>query len=266
MNKTMTQIENIEKERNKLEILINNLKIENEELRHKYNIFQGSFDKILYEIFKSVQTNNKNEVYRCVSNIYKMYINDDFIEKIKKNQLNLNIQEELEFQINSLQNSLFIGGKNSDTINRLNQGFKSQKLRENAILLENFSQMRKKNINISKENSNLKGYNISLQKQLDNFKNDRINLSKLKKSNSSLTIHNNNLIKDLKNNEIKIINQIKDNYTSHRMSNQGFQTLLYDKINTNVNIKSDYKKDTTSQNALSESMERTIGLIEIKKE
>ena len=89
VNVTLTQIDTIEKEKNKLEILINNYKIENENIRKKYNIFQGIFDKLLFEIYKSVQTNNKNEVYRCVSNIYKNYITDDFIDKIKKKQLNL---------------------------------------------------------------------------------------------------------------------------------------------------------------------------------
>ncbi len=262
VNATLNQINSVEKEKNKLEILINNLKIENENLRKKYNIFQSIFDKLLFEIYKSIQTNNKNEVYRCVSNIYKNYITDDFIAKIKKRQLKFNIKEELEYQINNLQNSLFIGGKKSESINKLNQVFKNQKIKENSVLIENFSLVRKKNMNLSKEIINLKGYNNSLKKQISNLKSLQINLPKLKQSNSVGEFQNINFSKDSKtiNDDLEIINQIKDN--SKTIENN--KSLLSEKriAKSRSNSKSNIIR--TSQNPITDNS-RSLSLIQISK-
>ena len=262
VNLSLTQIDSIEKEKNKLEILINNYKIENENIRKKYNIFQGIFDKLLFEIYKSVQTNNKNEVYRCVSNIYKNYITEEFIDKIKKKQLNFTIQEELEYQINYLQNSLFIGGKNNESMNKLHQVFKNQKIKENSVLIENFSQIRKKSMNLSKDIIILKGYNNSLKKQISNLKSLQVNLPKLKKSNSTENIQNINFTKDSKsyNDELEILSQIKDNYITieNNKSILSEKRILKSKENNKKNI------IKTSQNPITDNS-RSLSLIQISK-
>ena len=263
VNLTLTQIDTIEKEKNKLEILINNLKVENDKLIKKYNIFQSIFDKLLFDIYKSVQTNNKNEVYRCVSKIYKNYITEDFIHKIKEKQLKFNIQEELEYQINYLQNSLSIGDKNFESINKLNQVFKKQKIKENSELIENFSQMRKKSMNLSKEIINLKGYNNSLKKQITNLKSSQVHLPKLIKSNSTEQIQNIDLTKDSKEfkDELEIITQIKDNYKTIENS----KSLSNEKRMIQSRTTSKKYMISSSQNPLSVDNSRSLSLIQISK-
>ena len=263
VNLTLTQIDTIEKEKNKLEILINNLKVENDKLIKKYNIFQSIFDKLLFDIYKSVQTNNKNEVYRCVSKIYKNYITEDFIHKIKEKQLKFNIQEELEYQINYLQNSLSIGDKNFESINKLNQVFKKQKIKENSELIENFSQMRKKSMNLSKEIINLKGYNNSLKKQITNLKSSQVHLPKLIKSNSTEQIQNIDLTKDSKEfkDELEIITQIKDNYKTIENN----KSLSNEKRMIQSRTTSKKYMISSSQNPLSVDNSRSLSLIQISK-
>ena len=41
-------------------------------------------DKIIQKIFQNFQTNSKNEVVKCLCEIYKAHVNEDFIKKREK--------------------------------------------------------------------------------------------------------------------------------------------------------------------------------------
>ena len=60
------------------------VKKENERLRTEVNVNHQKLDKIIRKIYQSFQTNSKNEVVKCLCEIYKSYVNDDFVKKREK--------------------------------------------------------------------------------------------------------------------------------------------------------------------------------------
>ena len=145
INNTVVQVKNIEREKQQLKIMIEGLKSENENMRHKANLIQSNFDDVLLKIYESFQSNNKNQIFRCISEIYRIYLTDDFLHKMNKKKLNVDIREELEKQIDALQNSISQEIKNQDKVDQYQNLYKEKKIAENSSLLGNCTRLRMKN-------------------------------------------------------------------------------------------------------------------------
>ena len=206
ISNTVIQVQNNEREKDQLKLMIEGLKEENEKMRQKTNIIQSEFDDVLIKIYESFQTNNKNEIYRCICEIYRKYLTEQFLEKMNRNKLIIDIREELEKQIDALQNNISQENKNQEKIDYLQNRYKEKKIDENSKLLGNCTRLKIKNNDLYKEVNNLKGINRALQKKIFNLKQEKT-LPKLTKNNSALNLHS-----DFGIEENNIINAIKENY------------------------------------------------------
>lgn len=225
INNTVVQVKNVEREKQQLKIMIEGLKSENENMRHKANLIQSNFDDVLLKIYESFQSNNKNQIFRCISEIYRIYLTDDFLHKMNKKKLNVDIREELEKQIDALQNNISQEIKNQDKVDQYQNLYKEKKIEENSSILGNCTRLRMKNNELYKEVKNLKGINRALQKKIFNIKQE-MTLPKLTKNNSALNLHS-----DLGIEENEIINLIKDNYTKNTVENNKNRNSTLDVFN-----------------------------------
>ena len=97
---------NYEKDRKKAKIELELIKKENDKLRHELNINTQKLDKIIHKVFRSFQTHNKNDILKCLCDIYDKHINDHFILERNKKLIDRKIILELVklmFRVNSLR-------------------------------------------------------------------------------------------------------------------------------------------------------------------
>ena len=74
-NKVFSSIKDKNKTLSKNELI----KKDNERLRTEVNINNQKLEEIILKIFQCFQTNSKGEVVKCLCDIYKVYVNDEFI-------------------------------------------------------------------------------------------------------------------------------------------------------------------------------------------
>ena len=67
----INQVFGYEKERTKALTSLEIEKKENDRLHHELNLVTQKFDKIIHKIFQSFQTHNKNDILKCICDIYK---------------------------------------------------------------------------------------------------------------------------------------------------------------------------------------------------
>ena len=207
ISNTVIEVKKMANEKKNLNIKVDGLKGETENLRHKLNLLQANFDEVLLKIYESFQSGNKNEIFRCVCEIYRIYLSDEFLDKMNKKKLIVDIREELEKQIDSLQNSIHQEQKNKMKLDDYNNKYKENKINENSNLLNNCARLKIKNFDLGREVSNLKGMNRALNKKIYNLKQE-LNFPKLHKSNSVSNF-----------NEMEVVNLIKTNYLNMNSAN-----------------------------------------------
>ena len=253
IEKSISKIFDSENEKKKQEIYLKSIKNEINDYIKKYNDIKNILDNILLKLYDSFLTNNKNNVFRAVCEIYKKFITNEFLNEIQKKKLNVNIKDELENQIDLLQNNLNLTNEHSKNVEKLTQYFKEQKMKENSCLIENFNVVNKKNIDFNNEINHLKFYNRQLNDKLkqkknystnninyfnnninkNNFKSSITNLPKLLKNFSAENVNNNNT----KNSSIET-NEIKENLIKN-VSNFNSNKINKIKIKNNSNYNND---------------------------
>ena len=184
-NNVFASVRDKNKALSKLEII----KKDNERLRAEVNINNQKLDNIIQKIFRSFQTNNKNEVVKCLCEIYKSHVNEDFITKREKKLLDKKVILELENQVNTLEEQISVNKSHiKDMINQ-HDIYKEEKIKENSVLLIRFSKDKIKSQSLERNIHSLKSKSKALSNEISRILNE----------NSSL-ISSNNASKELKKN------------------------------------------------------------------
>ena len=262
IEKSITKIFDSEHQKKKQEIYIKSIKNDINDYIKKYNEIKNILDNILIKLYDSFLTNNKNNVYRAVCEIYKKFITNEFLNEVQNKKLNVDIKDELENQIDLLQNNLNITNEHSKNIEKLTQYFKEQKMKENSCLIENFNVVNKKNIDYNNEIKHLKFNNRQLNDKINdlnnkknfstnninnnfnknnhqnNFKSSITNLPKLLKNFSAENINNNIKNSSVETNEINYKkNLLKNvsNFNSNKINKIKLKNNNYSNYNNDVN-------------------------------
>ena len=167
------------------------VKKENERLRTEVNVNHQKLDKIIRKIYQSFQTNSKNEVVKCLCEIYKSYVNDDFVKKREKKLLNKNVIIELENQINVLEDQVSINKSHIKRMINKHDVYKEEKLKENSILLNRFSKDKDKSQSLEKSIISLRDKSKLLNNEVNKMKNEVNNSSMVTSNNGSKELRKN---------------------------------------------------------------------------
>ena len=193
LSKNILNISNIvlnyEKDRKKAKIELELIKKENDKLRHELNINTQKLDKIIQKIFRSFQAHNKNDILKCLCEIYDKHINDNFILERNKKLLDRRIILELESQINTLEEQKNINKTHIKEMENSCDIYKEGIIKENSVLLSEFKNNRLRSQSLAKSINKLKGHSKLLSTEI----------SKIKKDNSSI-LSSKDLSKELKKN------------------------------------------------------------------
>ena len=177
------------KDKNKALTKMDIIKKDNERLRSEVNIGHQKLDKIIQKIFRSFQTNNRNEVVKCLCEIYKNYVDEDFIKKREKKLLDKKIILELENQVNTLEEQISINKSQIKEMMNQHDIYKEEKIKENSVLLNRFSKDKIKSQSLEKNIASLKNRSKILTNEI----------SRIRIENSSL-LSSNNASKELRKN------------------------------------------------------------------
>ena len=172
---------------------LNNLeiaKIENDKLRTELNITTQKLDNVIHKVFRSFETHNKNEIYRCITDIYKKYVTNDFISKREKKLIDKKIILELESQINTLEEQININKSNIKEIENSYDKYKEERIKENSILINECKNNRLRSQSLIRSIHKLKGHSKLLSSEI----------SKIKRDNNSSILSSNEASKELKKN------------------------------------------------------------------
>ena len=180
------------KDKNKTLSKNQQIKKDNERLRTEVNINNQKLEEIILKIFQCFQSNSKSEVVKCLCDIYKMYVNDDFILKREKKLLDKKIIIELENQVNTLEEQISLNKIQIKEMNERHDKYKDEKIKENSILLQRFTKDKDKSQILEKDINRLEIQSRILNNEISRMKSD-IN-------NSSSIITSNNGSKELRKN------------------------------------------------------------------
>ena len=193
---TLDLLINREKEMNKKNILIEELKKKWDEQKKETNLVNKDLQNLLRKIYETFQSNDKTAIYNGIKDIYHKYISEDAIKNFNSNKLNKNVRIELEKQIDHLQNELenINDIKTRKEHNQLSDYRK--KMKENSLLIEEMTRVKKMNNEYLQQIKTLKFQYSSVSNELN----------KLKKSQSIQQVNNSNQINMLQTGNISVIN------------------------------------------------------------
>ena len=215
------------KDKNKALTKMDIIKKDNERLRSEVNIAHQKLDNLIQKIFRSFQTNNRNEVVKCLCEIYKNYVDEDFIKKREKKLLDKKVILELENQVNTLEEQISINKSQIKEMNEQHEIYKEEKIKENSVLLARFTNDKNRSQSLERKIESLQTQSRILNNEISRIKND----------NSSI-ITSNNASKELKKNVSTIDVLPKINYYKYKNTS----TILPSSI-----IKADNEENSASK-------------------
>ena len=184
-NKVFSSVKDKNKALSKLDLV----KKDNERLRTEVNINYQKLDRIIQKIFRSFQTNNKSEVVKCLVEIYKANVNEDFISKREKKLLDKNVILELENQVNTLEEQININKSQIKEMMNQHDTYKEEKIKENSVLLNRFSKDKVRSQSLEKNIATLKNRSKILSNEISKIRNE--NSSLLSSNNASRELRKN---------------------------------------------------------------------------
>ena len=193
---TLDLLINREKEMNKKNILIEELKKKWDEQKKETNLVNKDLQNLLRKIYETFQSNDKISIYNGIKEIYHKYISDDAIKNFDSNKLNKNVRIELEKQIEHLQNELENINENKTRKEKNQVTDYQKKMKENSLLIEEMTRVKKLNNEYLQQIKTLKFQYSTVTNELN----------KLKKNNNIQQVNNNNQINMLQTGNISIIN------------------------------------------------------------
>ena len=182
----------VEGDKEKAHLALEECKKENIKLKSKASTVSRLFNDIITKVYKSIQSKNKNEVYKCACEIYRLFLTDEYANTIKKKTLESNILSDFGLQIKTLEKKLN-SDKNHIKLLRENQHkFKKAKFIENSSLIAGCSNTKVRNVDLLK---NIEDLSLELKTLEENKNNSSLsqnksksNTTKINKSNSAKEI------------------------------------------------------------------------------
>ena len=111
INQVNTKALVIEDDRTKAYLALAANEKENIKLKNKSKQLNNLLEEIINKVYKSIQTVNKNEVYKCGSELYRLLLTEEYKNTINKSSLDVDILYEFGLKIQSLEKKL-ISDKN----------------------------------------------------------------------------------------------------------------------------------------------------------
>ena len=179
-NKVFSSITDKNRTISKMELI----KKENEKLRTEVNINNQKLEEIIQKIFQCFQTNSKSEVVKCLCDIYKMYVNEDFIIKREKKLLDKKIIMELENQVSTLEEQISLNKIQIKEMKERHNKYKDEKIKENSILMQRFTKDKNKSQSLEKSINKLEIQSRVLNNEISRMKSDNNNFSSIMTSNN----------------------------------------------------------------------------------
>ena len=186
-NKVFSSIKDKNKTLSKNELI----KKDNERLRTEVNINNQKLEEIILKIFQCFQTNSKGEVVKCLCDIYKMYVNDEFITKREKKLVDKKIIIELENQVNTLEEQISLNKIQIKEMKEKHDKYKDEKIKENSILLQRFTKDKNKSQSLEKDINRLEIQSRVLNNEISRMQNEIYNSSIITSNNGSKELKKN---------------------------------------------------------------------------
>ena len=170
----------IEEGKSKVNLALNVAQKENKVLKEKAAHLKNLFEEIIAKVYKSLQTINKNEVYKCGCELYKLFLTDEYKNTMKKKSLDMDIMHEFNIQIQGFEKRINLDKNYIKYLQDIQDKYKKKKIRENSSLLSSCTNITKKTVNLRKNVD-------SLNSEIKNLEETKINVSsisnnKIKKS------------------------------------------------------------------------------------
>ena len=177
----------IEGNKEKAHIALEECKKENKKLKLKASNVNRLFNDVISKIYKSIQSKNKNDVYKCACEIYRLFLTSEYANTVKKKSLEANVLFDFGVQIKTLEKKLNLD-KNYIKLLRENQRkYKRAKLNENASLLAGCSNTKIRNVELLKNVEDLSAELKILEENKNNSSQSqsKSNIKKINKSTSA---------------------------------------------------------------------------------
>ena len=192
INKVNTKALLIEDGRGKAHLALSANERENIRLKRKSKHLKNLLEEIVAKVYKSLQSINKNEVYKCACELYRLFLTDEYKNTIKKNTLDIDILYEFRFKIKGLEKQLNSDKIQLNFLQEQHDTYKKKMYKDNSSLLSGCTNVTKKSIN--------------LMKNVENLTSEIKNLEETKNFNNSSIVG----IYDIKNKQSNLSNTSKD--------------------------------------------------------
>ena len=163
-----TKVLSCERDRDKEYKDLDEIQRENSKLRAKTANINRLFNDVIAKIYKSFQTKNKNDVYKCACEIYRLFLTDEYSNTIKKKTLETNLLSEFNLQIKTLEKKVNLDKNYIKQLREKHSRLKRNKLNENASLLVACSDIKKRNVGLLKNIEDLSSEMKSLEDNKNN--------------------------------------------------------------------------------------------------
>ena len=186
INSVNTKALRIEDSRGKAHLALSANEKENINLKRRSTQLKSLLEEIIAKVYKSLQTTNKNEVYKCACELYKLFLTEEYKNTINRSTLDMDILLEFSLKIQGLEKKLSSDKSHMKYLQENYDRYKRKMFVENSSLLSGCTNVTKKSVNLMK---NVESLNTEI-KLLEETKMN--NSSSIIIANSSKKIKNEN--------------------------------------------------------------------------
>ena len=155
INSVNTKALLIEDGRGKAHLALSASERENIKLKRKAKQLKNLFEEIIAKVYKSLQTINKNEVYKCACELYKLFLTEEYKNTINKSTLDMDILYEFNIKIQGLEKKLKSDKSHMKYLQEHHDKYKIKMFVENSSLLSGCTNATKKSVNLMKNAESL---------------------------------------------------------------------------------------------------------------
>ena len=155
INQVNTKALVIEDDRTKAYLALAANEKENIKLKNKSKQLNNLLEEIISKVYKSIQTVNKNEVYKCGSELYRLLLTEEYKNTINKSSLDVDILYEFGLKIQSLEKKLISDKNHIKILQESQERNKKKMFKDNSSLLTGCTTVTKKSVNLLKNVENL---------------------------------------------------------------------------------------------------------------
>ena len=151
INSVNTKALVIEDSRGKAHLALSAGERENMNLKQRANQLKNLLEEIIAKVYKSLQTINKNEVYKCACELYKLFLTEEYKNTINRSTLDMDILYEFGIKIQGLEKQLNSDKNHIKYLKDNQYRYKKKMFIENSSLLSGCTNITKKSVNLMKD-------------------------------------------------------------------------------------------------------------------